>query len=138
MKDGDSSAATAAILLHARLFDTNRQAVIATTLAGAIVHWNAVAETIYGWSAAEVYGKHVNDVTPTNLTRDDAERIMKALQRGRTWSGTFLVRSRHGDEFEVEVRDIPVRDATGEMIGIIGVSTMGADRKALISSEPAA
>ena len=127
MLDGDTSVATAAIQSHARLFDTSRQAVIATTLSGEIVHWNSAAETMYGWSAGEVHGRYVNDVTPTDVSREDGERIMKALQAGRTWAGSFRVRSRNGQEFEVAVRDIPVRDSSGEMIGIVGISTAGSD-----------
>lgn len=134
MLDGDTNAATAAIRSHALLFDTSRQAVIATTLTGEIVHWNRAAEEIYGLPAGEVCGRYVNDVTPTNLSREDGERIMRALQAGRTWSGRFSVRTRSGEEFEVDVRDIPVRDPRGEIVGIIGVSTLGPGALALKES----
>src|SRR5690606_7106743 len=39
---------------HARLFETDRQAVIATTLHGEIVYWSRAAERLYGWSREEV------------------------------------------------------------------------------------
>jgi PAS domain S-box-containing protein len=127
MLDGDTIAGAGAIRAHAKLFDTDRQAVIATTVSGEIVYWNGAAEAIYGWKESEVSGRYVNHVTPTEMSRGDGERIMKALQAGRTWAGHFRVRSRAGKEFGVKVRDIPLRGGSGELIGIIGISTPTAD-----------
>jgi PAS domain S-box-containing protein len=40
--------------LQAALLDAVEQAVIATDLSGHVIYWNAFAERLYGWSAAEV------------------------------------------------------------------------------------
>lgn len=110
------------ISAHARLFDTHRQAVIATTLEGRVVYWNDTAARIYGWSAGEVLGRDILDVTPTAISRDTAAEIMHSLRAGRSWSGQFPVRRSDGAEFIAEVRDIPVQDPRGELIGVVGVS----------------
>jgi PAS domain S-box-containing protein len=111
-----------AIREHAQLFDLPENAVIATALDGRIVYWSAGAAALYGWKAEDVIGRDVVDVTPSDLSRADAIAIMKALQEGRTWSGKFQVRSKDGEQFNVAVKDVPVRSNTGELIGIIGVS----------------
>ena len=107
---------------QASLFDTDRQAVIATTVQGQIVYWSRAAERIYGWTLEEVEGRQILDVTPTSISKKRAEMIMTVLQRGRGWSGTFDVRTKKGDEFTAFVRDVPVRDDLGELLGIVGVS----------------
>ena len=111
------------LALRARVFDTPSQAVIATTAAGAIAFWNAAAASVYGWPAAEVIGRDIVDVTPATPVRGSAADIMRGLRAGRSWSGDFRVRRRDGSELTVFVRDFPVRDADGELIGIIGVSS---------------
>ena len=113
----------AQIRRHAALFDTRRQAVIGTTLDGEVVYWNDAAERLYGWKAAEVQGKSVVDLTPSLGAREQAEAIMERLREGRSWSGEFSVCDRSGVEFNVFVRDIPVQDEGGKLIGIVGISS---------------
>ena len=117
-----TDAHTAAIRAHAEVLDIPGQAVIGTTLDGRIVYWNRGATKLYGWSAAEALGRDVLEITPADLTRDQAGNILRELKEGRTWSGEFRVRARNGKEFTAHVRDTPVRDAAGELVGIVGVS----------------
>lgn len=124
MSNSEMSVTTADMIRsHARLFDTDHQAVIGTTVDGEIVYWSRAAQTTYGWSAEEVYGLHITDVTPASVSRELGEKILRQLQEGRSWSGRFNVRSKMGEEFEVSVRDITVRNSFGDLIGIIGIST---------------
>ena len=111
-----------AIKSHALLFDTPTQAVIATTATGLIAYWNDTARELYGWPAEEVLGKNVVEVTPAVPARDDAVAIMERLRAGLSWSGEFQVVHRDGSELKMFVQDFPVRNAQGELIGIIGVS----------------
>ena len=115
--------AEAALRAHARLFDIPGQAVIGTTTDGIILYWNAAAELLYGWPAAEAMGRNVVDVTPTDVSREEANAIMQTLQKGRTWVGEFNVRTRTGSEFRAYVQDVPVRDPSGTLVGIVGVSS---------------
>jgi PAS domain S-box-containing protein len=111
-----------AIGRHAALFDTPWQAVIGTTLGGEIAYWNEAAERIYGWTREEVLGRNIVAVTPTDLSRAQAEAIMARLRAGRTWSGEFLVQGRDGREFRAIVKDVPVADESGQAIGVVGIS----------------
>ena len=107
---------------QAEIFDVPGQAVIGTELDGTIVYWSDGAKAVYGWEASEVMGRDVVTVTPSSMTVAQAAEIMKALRNGNPWSGNFKVRRRDGLEFDVHVRDLPVRNAVGELIGIIGIT----------------
>ena len=111
-----------AIREGATFFDIPGQAVIGTTLDGRIVYWNAGAETLYGWPAPEVLGRDILAVTPSDLSAAQGQAIMSALQKGHTWTGEFSARTRSGRSVTVHVRDVPVRDSHGDLIGIIGIS----------------
>jgi PAS domain S-box-containing protein len=111
-----------AIREAAEVFDIPGQAVIGTMLDGTIVYWNLGAEVLYGWPSADVIGRNILDVTPSDMSVAEGEGIMKALQKGHTWTGEFGARTRSGRSVTVHVRDVPVRDSSGELIGIIGIS----------------
>jgi PAS domain S-box-containing protein len=98
------------------------KAVIATDPEGRIVFWNDEARSLYGWSADEVLGRDVVQVTPSELSQRDAARIMTALRQGESWSGRFIVRDKEGHRFLAEVADVPVHDASGALTGVVGIS----------------
>lgn len=47
---------------------------------------------------------------------------MAALSRGESWTGEFWVRHRDGTRFPARVTDMPITDADGKIVGIVGVS----------------
>lgn len=107
---------------RAEPFDITGQSVIGTAHDGTIVYWNAGAAQMYGWPADDVLGRNIIDVTPSEQMREQAAEIMARLGEGETWSGWFAVRRRDGSEFMAEVRDVPVFDDTGELVGVLGIS----------------
>jgi PAS domain S-box-containing protein len=115
--------------LQTRLLDAVGQAVIVTDLQGSITYWNRFAEKLYGWSAEEVVGRSIVEVTPSEELRQDADEIMAELREGKSWSGEFLLRRRDGTSFPAMVTDTPVYDDAGELTGVIGVSMDISERK---------
>ena len=113
-----------------RLDDLLEQAVVVTDLDGTIRSWNAAAETLYGWPAAEVLGRNILDVTPAEEARAEGAGIMERLRRGESWAGEFTVRRRGGTAFVAHVTDTPVVDDAGRLTGIVGVSYDAAARRA--------
>ena len=108
--------------LSTRLLDAVGEAVIATDPRGKVVYWNEAAKRLYGWSAEEVMGRPITEVTPSEELLDRAEEIMSELQAGRSWSGEFLVRRKDGSTFPATVTDTPVHDEGGNLVAIVGVS----------------
>jgi PAS domain S-box-containing protein len=111
------------------MLDTAGQAMIAVDRHGAITYWNRAAETLYGWASAEVIGRDILDITPTPMSTTHAEDIMKALHRGESWSGEFMVRRRDGSSFPALVTETPIHDPGGTLVGVIGVAGDNSERK---------
>jgi PAS domain S-box-containing protein len=116
-------------LFQAQLLDAAGQAIIAVDPDGFIIYWNRCAESLYGWTTAEVMGRQILDVTLAAPQRAEAAVIMAQLQRGESWSGEQQVQRRDGSLFTAEVHNSPVLDANGALIAIIGVSTDITERK---------
>ena len=105
-----------------RVLDGLGRAVIVTEPGGAILFWNAAAEALYGWSAAEVLGRNITDVTPAEQSAEQAEQIMGRLGAGELWEGEFVVQRRDGSTFRALVTDTPLLADDGTVIAIVGVS----------------
>ncbi len=97
-------------------------AVIATDLEGVVTYWNPAAERMYGWTAAEANGKPIYELTVPGQMQEFAVEIMRALDAGQAWSGVFTVRCKDGSSFPALVTDTGLRDASGGLVGVVGVS----------------
>ncbi len=106
-----------------RLLDFLGHAVIATDLGGSIVRWNAAAERLYGWTAEEILGRNIADVTVPEVGKEQGDEIMRTLREGRQWSGSFSVVRKDGSTFSALVTDVGVQTDDGRLAGIVGVST---------------
>ena len=115
------SASNETVVNAARARDDGQAAVIATDAAGRILYWNEPAARLYGWTADEVLGRNVLDVTPTRRSGDAAAEIMEDMRTGTEWSGEFIVRDRHGSPMLVHVRNSVIRVAD-VVAGFVGIS----------------
>jgi PAS domain S-box-containing protein len=97
-------------------------AVIATDAYGVVTTWNARAEALYGWTRDEALGRHINELTVPEESRRTAEQIMSAIQRGQGWAGPFRLRRKDGSLFTAFVKDAPILDEDGHLVGIVGCS----------------
>ena len=118
---GRVTGAVPAIALAAQAAEDGRSCVIATDTSGTILYWNEHAERTFGWTQDEALSRNIVDVTPTMHSTTEAERIMHELNRGRSWSGRFLVRHRDGTPIVIAVTDVPVVH-DDVVVGIVGVS----------------
>jgi PAS domain S-box-containing protein len=114
---------------QSHLLNTVGQAIIVTDPAGTITYWNQAAEETYGWTAEEVMGRNIVEVTPSETTREQANEIMAHVRAGKSWSGEFFVRHRDGYSFPVIVTDTPMHDEEGDLVAVIGVTTDLTERK---------
>ena len=108
--------------LESEVLGSLNEAVIATDLDGYIIFWNRGAERLYGWTADEVHGRNILDVTPTSQTRAAAVEIFEKLVKGESWAGEFETKHKDGRGLSVEISDYPVRDQQGKLTAIVGIS----------------
>jgi len=90
---GSSGHGSQDLLELAAIVDTLSDPVLGKTLDGTIRSWNAGAQQLYGYSAAEVVGKKINILVPPE--RDaEIEEILERLRRGETIKQFETVRRR--------------------------------------------
>jgi len=98
--------------------------VITTDTGGRITFLNAVAEYLTGWTLDAARGHPLSEVFTINneLTRKPVvDPVARCLREGRIVglaNHTVLVR-RDGREFAIEDSAAPIRDAQGEIIGVV-------------------
>jgi PAS domain S-box-containing protein len=119
----EAKAARDRATFQARLLDNVGQSIIVTDAVGVITYWNAAAERLFGWSAAEALERPVADVTPAADAADLAREVMDRLQAGETWTGRITMQRKDGSTFPAIVSDTPVFSRDGTLVAIIGVTT---------------
>jgi PAS domain S-box-containing protein len=99
-------------------------AVIACDVEGKIVFMNLIAEQLTGWQEEEAHGETLHKVFPifNEDTRAAVENPVDKVRRLGTVVGlanhTFLV-SKKGKEICIDDSGAPIRDSSGQLIGIV-------------------
>src|SRR5207342_749665 len=92
-------------------------AVIAKTLGGRIVSWNAGAKKLYGWSSAEAVGQSIAMLAPPGL-EDEIPAILERIAAGERVAPYETRRLRSdGSTVLVSLTVSPIMDAAGRVIG---------------------
>jgi PAS domain S-box-containing protein len=114
-----------AALAHlASIVEYSDDAIVSKTLEGIITSWNAGAERLYGYSAAEVVGRSVSIIIPPDHP-NELLRVLARLKRGEHIQPYETGRIRKdGTRVQVSVTVSPLRSASGV---VIGASAIGRD-----------
>ena len=108
------------------LLNTPSDAIVYADRDGAIRFWNAGAERIFGWTAAEALGQSLDIMIPERL-RDRhwaGYRNTMATGESRYGQGDLLsvpALRKDGARISVEFTIVPLHDAEGRMEGIAAV-----------------
>jgi len=79
--------------------------------------WNKGAERMFGYTAAEIVGKHVSMLIPRHI-REEEQGILDKLGRGERVEPYETQRVRKsGEIFDVSLTVSPVQDADGKIVG---------------------
>ncbi len=106
----------------AAIVDSSFDAIIGKTLDGTIVSWNAAAETVYGYSAAEVVGRSIDLLAPAEQRRE-VDQLLDRLAHGEKIEHRETTRIRKdGQKMTVAVTLSPIRDASGKIVGASAIS----------------
>jgi PAS domain S-box-containing protein len=111
------------------LLDQIDAAVIAVDLDTLVTHWNAHAEALYAWSRDEVLGRSIRSIGFAAPARETADRVIEQLRQGLSWEGDVELMRKDGTRFLALVRNSPLRDPSGELIGFLGVSVDVTERR---------
>ena len=107
----ESAAQAVAIVRH------SLDAIITLSSDGTVTHWNAAAQRLFGYSAAEMLGQSATKLVPLHR-RDEHDELEVQLKRSFTGVRYETIRMhRDGDPVAVSISATPTRDAKGELIG---------------------
>ncbi len=84
-----------------QVLDAVPLAVLALDPAGKVVYWNAAAEQLFGWSAAELVGRRGRDVLLDEAQRAQADAIRDSILSDRPYRGEFKVQKPDGTRVPV-------------------------------------
>jgi two-component system, cell cycle sensor histidine kinase and response regulator CckA len=115
---------------QAALLDYARDAILVRGLDDRIIYWNRSAERIYGWSAAEVVGRNIVDMSYGD-NRSQFEKAKEGLYEKGEWSGELCHRTKDGRGRIVDSSWTLVRDEDGHPQSIFVINTDITEKKKL-------
>ncbi len=101
----------------ASIVESSEVAIVAKSLDGKIQSWNAAAERLFGYSAAEIIGRHISLVIPPERLPEE-DQIIATLKAGRHIDHLETERVRSdGRRVLVSLTVSPIKDDEGNVIG---------------------
>jgi len=98
---------------QAQLIEASHDAIIVREPGGRILQWNAGAQEIYGWSAADAVGQVSHALFQTGFPVS-REALEAELDRNGLWDGELQHTRRDGARITVETRHILVGKTDGQ------------------------
>ncbi|HEY2389141.1 MAG TPA: PAS domain S-box protein [Candidatus Binatia bacterium] len=115
--------------LLAAIVEASDDAIVSKTLEGRITSWNAGAERIFGYTAAEAVGRSIELIIPTERL-DEEREILRRIRRGeRVEHFETVRRAKDGHLLDVDLSISPVRDEVGTIIGASKIARDISERK---------
>ncbi len=119
----------------ATIIDSAEDAMATLSADGTVTSWNAAAERLYGWTAAEMLGDRMFPrLIPDERAHEPGEWLM-AVSHGVTIERETTRLHKNGDQIWVYVRLLPVRDDAGEVTGAVWIARDVTDRHRLEERE---
>jgi PAS domain S-box-containing protein len=129
MTGAASSRGSLAAAHLAAIVESAADGIISKQLDGTIATWNAAAERIFGYSAAEMVGASVYVLVPPEL-HDEERGILERISRGQRVERYETTRLRKdGTRLTIELTISPVRGPSGQIIGAVSIKRDVTDRK---------
>lgn len=101
----------------AAIVESSDDAVVSMNLHGHVTTWNAGAERLYGFTAAEIVGKPISMLIPADRRGEELE-ILKRILTGERVDHYETVRRRKDDSLvEISLSASPIKDELGRIIG---------------------
>src|SRR6185503_6451513 len=95
----------------AAIVESSNDAILSTDMGRTILSWNAAAERIFGFTAAEVVGRPVTMLIP-DVLQDEAKNLFDRLKAGERVDHFETIRlAKSGKQVPVSLKISPVADA---------------------------
>jgi PAS domain S-box-containing protein len=108
--------------LFASIVNSSNDAIISKTLDGIITSWNNGAKKIFGYSSAEIIGKHLSLLIPHHLQNEEKEITEKILKTETVENYETQRIKKDGTIIYVSLTASPIKDQHGNIIGASKIS----------------
>jgi PAS domain S-box-containing protein len=99
------------------IVECSDDAIVSKNLDGIITSWNAGAERVFGYNAAEAIGQPITIVIPKDRQREE-RAILTRIRRGQRIEHFETIRRRKDGSFiAVSLTVSPVKDGEGKIVG---------------------
>jgi len=106
-----------ALYRMAAIVESSDDAIIGKDLNGVVTDWNKSAERIFGYEAAEIVGRPITVLIPTEFLNDE-NVILAKIRVGERIDHFQTVRlKKNGDRIDVSLTISPIRDERGRIVG---------------------
>lgn len=114
----------------AAIVDSSSDAIISRDLDGVIISWNAAAERMFGWTAAEAIGRRAQIMAPPERFGEFIP-LLERIRLGETIPSFETVRMRKDrTRFDAQISLSAVKDNQGKVISIAQIVQDISERKA--------
>jgi PAS domain S-box-containing protein len=101
----------------AKIVDSSDDAIVSKDLNGTILSWNAAAERMFGYSAAEAVGKSIRIIIPHDRQSEE-DYVLGQIRRGDAVTHYETIRQRKdGTQLPISLTVSPIYDDAGVVIG---------------------
>jgi PAS domain S-box-containing protein len=113
----------------AAIVESADEAIASKSLDGIVTSWNPAAETLFGYTAAEMIGRHISILAAPGR-EDEMPAILHRIRRGEKVERYETVRRRKdGSLVDISLTVSPIRDEAGRVIGASKIARDITERK---------
>ena len=118
----------------AAVVESSDDAIVTKDLNGIITSWNAAAERMFGYTAAEAIGRSIRIVIPQELQQEE-DVVLAKIRAGEKIDHFETVRQRKdGTRLSISFSVSPIRDERGEIVGASKIARDITERTRLMAT----
>ncbi|MBN4004278.1 PAS domain S-box protein [Nostoc sp. LPT] len=114
--------AEASLRRQALTFENMHDGVIITDLTGSIIDWNPAAESMFGYTKAEILAKHPSILHQPEIAATLSANILSTVNQQGRWSGEIDFIRKDGSERICEATVVALQDEQGETVATVGIN----------------
>lgn len=101
----------------AAIVRSSNDAIVSKTTSGIVMTWNAAAERMFGYTAAEIVGTSIRVLIPKDRQQEEDDILEKIVVGVDVKNFDTIRRRKDGTTFSASITVSPIHDSAGNIIG---------------------
>ncbi|WP_414518235.1 PAS domain S-box protein [Nostoc sp. PCC 9305] len=114
--------AEASLRRQALTFENMHDGVIITDLTGSIIDWNPAAESMFGYTKAEILTQYPSILHQPEIAATLSAKILSTVNQQGRWSGEIHFIRKDGSEGICETTVVALQNEQGETVATVGIN----------------